>query len=310
VPEAWVTGAKGFIGRYTARALAKGGYRVHGIGHGAWLDAERSTWGIGGWLNSSVTASGLDTLAAERGTPAVIVHLAGGSSVGASIAAPFEDFSRTVTATAELVEWVRTRAPATAIVAASSAAVYGDVSRERIDSTMPLVPCSPYGAHKAAMEHLLCSHARSFGLKVAILRLFSVYGPGLEKQLVWDLCTRLARGDAILTLGGDGGETRDFLYVEDAAAMMLAAVAQATPGGRVFNAGTGRGVAVRDLVASVLAAWAASPAVRFNGQSRAGDPYSLVADMAGAEAILPSNWTSLNVGMTKTVAAAQLRLRR
>ena len=106
----WITGANGFIGRYLARYLADAGHTVHGIGHGAIHDSDRQRLGLQTWLNGEVDAANLNALAAGHGVPSEIFHLAGGSSVGLSIAQPFEDFSRTVASTARLLEWVRSSA--------------------------------------------------------------------------------------------------------------------------------------------------------------------------------------------------------
>ena len=106
----WITGANGFIGRYLARELAEAGYAVHGIGHGAIHDSDRLRLGLKSWLNGEIDAANLNALAVAHGTPSKIFHLAGGSSVGLSIAQPFEDFSRTVTqhrAIARMASWFR-----------------------------------------------------------------------------------------------------------------------------------------------------------------------------------------------------------
>src|SRR5258707_14150397 len=121
----WVTGANGFIGRRLVRVLADRGNRVHGIGHGAIGDAEKHRIGLEHWLNGEIDAANLNALASQSGLPSTIFHLAGGSSVGLSIAQPFEDFSRTVASTARLLEWLRGSAPHCHVIAASSAAVYG-----------------------------------------------------------------------------------------------------------------------------------------------------------------------------------------
>ena len=103
----WITGANGFIGRHLVRELADRGNRVHGIGHGAIGDVERQRIGLEHWLNGEIDAANLNALAESHGSPLKIFHLAGGSSVGLSIAQPFEDFSRTVASTARLLEWLR-----------------------------------------------------------------------------------------------------------------------------------------------------------------------------------------------------------
>ncbi len=309
MPVLWVTGAKGFLGRYVARHAAARGWTVHGIGHGAWLEDDHRQFGVTRWLNSSVTAAGLEALASDAGMPDAIVHLAGGASVGASLKAPREDFDRTVNSTAELVEWMRTRAPQAKLVAGSSAAVYGDRWSGPIPVDAPYAPCSPYGTHKAAMELLVRSYARCSGGRVAIVRLFSVYGPGLHKQLLWDLMTRLAQAPGKLTLSGDGSETRDFVYAADAASLVCAAIDVASDECPAFNGGRGAGVAVRELVKRLVTAWRAECAIEFDGVRRAGDPQMLVADMAASGAITPESWTALDTGLALTVEAARARFR-
>ena len=153
---------------------------------------------------------------AGSGPPSTIFHLAGGSSVGLSIAQPYEDFSRTVASTARLLEWLRGSATDCRLIVASSAAVYGAESqRADLRWTPQPVPMSPYGQHKLMMEQLCRSYAVTFGLRSTVARLFSVYGPNLRKQLLWDMCSRLQAGERTLVLGGTGAEVRDWIDVRD-----------------------------------------------------------------------------------------------
>ena len=211
----WITGANGFIGRHLVRVLADQGHAVHGIGHGAINEPERQRIGLGQWLNGEIDSANLNTLAGQSGPPSTIFHLAGGSSVGLSIAQPLEDFSRTVASTARLLEWLRGLAPECRLIVASSAAVYGAHHAGAISEEAETQPMSPYGHHKLIMEQLCRSYAISFGIRATIIRLFSVYGPSLRKQLLWDLCSRLAQGQRELVLGGTGNEARDWIDVRD-----------------------------------------------------------------------------------------------
>ncbi|MBR1130070.1 NAD-dependent epimerase/dehydratase family protein [Bradyrhizobium iriomotense] len=277
----WVTGANGFIGRHLVRELAGGGHAVHGVGHGALDPADARALGLQTWINGEVDAANLNALAAAHGLPSHVLHLAGGSSVGLSIERPFEDFSRTVASTARLLEWLRSFAPKSRLIVVSSAAVYGADHAGPIPESAALAPMSPYGHHKLMMEQLCQSYAQSFGIRCAVVRLFSVYGPSLRKQLLWDICSRLRNEQRTLNLGGTGAEIRDWTDVRDVV-RLLARVAEGTwqADFDVINGGSGRGVSVAGIAEGLIGHWGSKTAVQFSGVARPGDPTSLLADNA------------------------------
>jgi UDP-glucose 4-epimerase len=286
----WVTGANGFIGRYLARALADAGHTVHGIGHGALDEADRQRVGLGQWLNGEIDAANLNALAGRSGLPSTIFHLAGGSSVGLSIAQPFEDFSRTVSSTARLLEWLRGSAPDCRLIVTSSAAVYGAEYDGPIPESAEPVPMSPYGQHKLMMEQLCRSYAVTFGIRSTVARLFSVYGPRLRKQLLWDICSRLQRDSQTLDLGGTGAEIRDWTDVRDVVRLLVKIGEIPQPETfRIINGGSGRGTSVAEIANMLISNWGSDVAVRYSGVVRAGDPVSLLADDAGLRR-LPFDW--------------------
>jgi UDP-glucose 4-epimerase len=281
MPIALITGARGFIGKHLARSLSSTGQTVVGLGHGAWSPGEAASWGISHWLNGDIQASNLRSIQAAVGSPAVVYHLAGGSSVATAIANPREDFFRTVATTAELVEWLRLDAPTAHLVAISSAAVYGADYAGPIGEDSAPRPCSPYGAHKRLMEELCLSYKSTYGLRVSIARLFSVFGPGLRKQLLWDLCSRLASTEGPLVLGGTGAERRDWTDVRDVVRAIAALGNDPPESAAVFNVGTGVGTTVREVAAAVVRRYVLEPEpmrpLLFSGESRPGDPFSLVS---------------------------------
>jgi UDP-glucose 4-epimerase len=286
----WITGANGFIGRHLARALTEAGHAVHGVGHGALGDAERRVLGLRTWLNGEIDAANLHALAAASGLPSTIFHLAGGSSVGLSIAQPFEDFSRTVSSTARLLEWLRVSAPECRLIAASSAAVYGADHDGAISENAKLAPMSPYGQHKLIMEQLCRSYAATFGVRSTVTRLFSVYGANLRKQLLWDICSRLQKGERELVLGGTGAELRDWTDIRDVV-RLFAAISE-RPQRETFsvlNGGSGRGTNVADIAGMLVEAWGGQISIRYSGSVRAGDPFSLLANDASLRS-LPFSW--------------------
>lgn len=274
VKTALVTGAQGFIGRHLARKLANGGWRVVGIGHGSWIREDWGKWGIAEWHSADIT---LETLITYAGEPEVIVHCAGSGSVGFSMTHPYQDFQRTVATTLAVLEYARLYAPQSRIVYPSSAAVYGIVKKLPITETDPLSPTSPYGVHKCLAENLCESYAKHFGIAVAIVRLFSVYGAGLRKQLLWDASQKITRDEN--NFYGTGEEIRDWLHVEDASSLLITAAGHASTLCPIVNGGSGVGATVREILTELFACFERADAPNFLGILRSGDPSGYQADI-------------------------------
>jgi UDP-glucose 4-epimerase len=275
--RALVTGAYGFVGRHVARALANQGFEVIAIGHGTWAEEEWRDWGISRWYAADVT---IETLFRYAAKPDKIFHCAGSGSVGHSISNPYQDYQRTVETSHAILEYMRTVGHPCSLVLPSSAAVYGIASKQPISSDCELLPVSPYGVHKKIAEDLCRLYGRHFGIRYAVVRLFSIYGLGLRKQLLWDACARLSQGDA--TFSGTGAETRDLLHVDDAAALLIVAAEHASHDFSAANGGTGEATAIRDIVNTIAEELPGSPRPQFSGMARPGDPQHYQADVTEA----------------------------
>jgi UDP-glucose 4-epimerase len=236
-------------------------------------------------VSADITPSALKRLMAVVGPPDLLVHAAGGSSVGQSIEDPHADFQRTVGTAATVLDFVRTHAPRAIVVYPSSAAVYGAVGPGRISEEATLNPVSPYGVHKQMVEQLCLLYRRQFGIRCRLIRFFSLYGPGLRKQLLWDLSHKLATRPQELSLAGTGEETRDFLHVEDAARLVI--LVAECPGDEpiLVNGGAGQAMTVRQVVEQFIALAGLRTRVGFTGQIRAGDPAHYEADITRVAAL-------------------------
>ena len=274
-----VTGANGFIGRYVARALATSDFHVVGIGHGSWDRKEWCSWGLAEWHSADVT---LELLTTYGNDPDIIFHCAGSGSVPFSLTYPKQDWHRTVESTLEVLEYLRLRRPEARLVIPSSAGIYGSVMQMPISIDAALRPKSPYGVHKKIVEELCRSYAEHFGVRSALVRLFSVYGIGIRKQLLWDACIKLSRG--ITDFAGTGQETRDWLHVEDAAELLIIAAQQASIDCPVVNGGEGVGVSIRDVVELISTRFNNGLFPKFSNEIRPGDPTHFQADVSGARA--------------------------
>jgi UDP-glucose 4-epimerase len=279
--NALVTGGRGFLGTAIVRALRAAGYAVEVA-----ATSSRSDF--------------LDRARVRALAPFdVLIHCAGSSSVGASLADPHGDFEKTVPPLALLLDSVRTRAAQTRVVLLSSAAVYGNAAELPTPESCPVAPVSPYGFHKRMCEELCLSYGRNYGVASVILRLFSVYGPGLRKQLFWDACRKARAAETLFA--GTGDEERDWLHVDDAAALVVASLSHAVSDAPVINGASGVGVRVRDAIDQIYRELEAGPA-RFSGAIRAGDPNRYVADITRARALGWSPRIDIQRGIAEYVA--------
>ena len=182
---------------------------------------------------------------------------------------------------------------------ASSAAVYGDTQGTPAEESRPASPVSPYGFHKFMMEQLCREYSQVFGLETAVLRMFSVYGEGLRKQLLWDCGVKLMADTDSIGLGGTGDELRDWIHIDDAVAMIRHIAPLASVQCPIFNGGSGVAVKVRDIVALLSQSLQRPKRVRFSGISRRGDPIVLVADTARISSTGISCRIPMNSGMQR-----------
>lgn len=298
---AFVTGAGGFLGGAVVSAFQRAGWRTAGFGHPRRHpdDAEGLT-PPKIRLEGDVLRRQLSQAAEVAGSPEVVFHAAGGASVGASIADPEADFRRTVLSLRETLAFLEADAPGARLIYPSSAAVYGALAASPIPETAQPNPISPYGRHKLQVETEIDEARNSFALDAVVVRFFSLYGPGLRKQLLWDLAQRLTAADRV-ELGGQGDERRDFLFIEDAVRLVgVLAEAEAPP--KLINGASGQAASVREVAQGLARALGRPAEISFSGVVREGDPRALVADAARLSALGFVPGVSLHEGLQRTAA--------
>ncbi|MDH5561312.1 MAG: NAD-dependent epimerase/dehydratase family protein [Deltaproteobacteria bacterium] len=285
-----VTGAMGFIGRNAARLFKDQGFEVIGLGLG---NSEGfMEYGLSEYHQLEIS---LDNLRKSVGRPDLIIHCAGGASVGFSLDQPREDFTMTVDATSQVLEFIRSDSPSSKLVYLSSAAVYGHAEKLPISEQAPLKPVSPYGVHKKSAEDLCRLYAEQYGVLISIVRFFSIYGEGLQKQLLWDACHKMSQGD--FTFFGTGEEIRDWLHVKDAVNLLLVASKKASRDCPVFNGASGKGIRVKEILGYLADALGYIEKPGFSSKRKSGDPAVYIADIQRA---LGSGWcpmTELKAGV-------------
>ena len=264
-----ITGGAGFIGSTLARTLSERGDRVRilddlSIGHRAYLD------GVAHELIVAPLADADAVRDAVRGVDAV-VHLAARAGIPDSVADPLGTFAVNVAQLLGVLDAAR-RAGTQRFVFASSNAATGDHEPPADESDLPH-PASPYGASKLAGEAYCQAYAATYGIAACALRFSNAYGPrSLHKKSVVAAWLRAALSGEPLTIHGDGEQTRDFVYVGDLAAAVVAALdaPAAVTTGEIFQVGTGRETTINELARAVQAAVDGPVEIR-RTEARAGD---------------------------------------
>jgi UDP-glucose 4-epimerase len=279
-----VTGGAGFIGLHTANALLQMGHKVWILDNfrtGSREKVERlAAHSDARFVELDIRET--DELATVVGKiePDGIVHLAALVSVQESVENPRENFSLNVAGTESVAE-AALKCEVPRIVFASSAAVYGRVDRLPVSENNPTRPISPYGAAKLAAEDLLLGYTETFGIRVACLRYFNVYGPGQSPDSAYSgVISKFAeafRTNSPFRVFGDGLQTRDFVHVRDVAAANAGLVSRQEPLSGVFNVCSGRETSLLDLISCLRDIHGGGPTPEF-APARLGDIIKSVGD--------------------------------
>jgi nucleoside-diphosphate-sugar epimerase len=251
-----VTGAAGFIGSHVCEALLARGDEVVGLDN---FDPFYARTIKEGNLAAALRTPGFRFVEADLARDALpldgvtaVIHLAAKAGVRPSLQDPAAYVQANIIATTRLLEAARA-AGVRRIVFGSSSSVYGDTTPAPFREDHPAVePISPYAATKRACELLAYTFAGLYGLRVLSLRFFTVYGPRQRPDLAIHRFTDLiARGET-LTMYGDGTTERDYTFISDALAGILAALDRTArvPDGHseIINIGGGARVRLDRLI--------------------------------------------------------------
>ena len=252
MPTALVTGVAGFIGSNLAEALLDRGYRVRGVddfatGRRSNLEplSPREDFSF-----READVRDADAMADAASGIDYLFHQAAVASIPRSVEDPVTSTDANCTGTATVLDAAR-RADVDTAVVASSSSVYGASEELPKVETMPATPESPYALSKYFTEELALQFTDFYDIDTVALRYFNIFGPrqdpeGQYAAVIPKFISRMLDGDRPVIFG-DGEQSRDFTYVDNAVqANVLAAEGDVT--GEAFNVGTGGRVTVNELV--------------------------------------------------------------
>jgi nucleoside-diphosphate-sugar epimerase len=288
--KALVTGTAGFIGSTLAERLLGDGADV--IGVDCFTDyypramKERNLSPLTRhprfrFVESTIQAADLPALLRDR---THVFHLAAQAGVRKSWGRDFTVYTaNNIEATQVLLE-ACTTAGLERFVYSSSSSVYGDrVPMPMREDALPQ-PVSPYGVSKLAAEHLCHLYHVNFAVPAVSLRYFTVYGPRQRPDMGFHRFLRATMRGEPITVYGDGEQTRDFTFVDDAVEANIAAATRGIPG-RVYNIGGGSRVSINDVLAMIGRVAARQPLIIVDPAQK-GDMRHTLADTSLARADL------------------------
>ena len=274
-----VTGATGFLGRHLVAALKSRGLAV---------------------LKHSSADGDISNCPLPMEDVGQVFHLAARSYVPESWQDPRSFYQTNLMGTVNVLEHCRRSQASLTLL---SSYVYGQPRRLPIAEDHPLSAANPYSHSKILAEEAARFYEQSFGLTLVIVRPFNIYGPGQRGSfLIPKIVRQVLDASVEVVRVQDLRPRRDYLYVEDAVAFLVALLGSSIRG--VFNIGSGRSASVEEVIQFVNLAAGVSKPVASAGEERPGEIMDVVADTARAAAEL--NWrpsTSLADGIAALVAA-------
>jgi len=281
-----ITGVAGFIGSALARAVLAQGDQVRGIDNLSTGRRENLVEILARIDFQEADVLDLPALYdACRGVDYVL-HQAAIPSVPKSVLDPLASNRANLDGTVNLLMAARDAKVKRVVYAASSSA-YGDTPTLPKHEDMAPNPISPYAVAKLASEHYMISFYRCYGLQTVCLRYFNIFGPRQDpgspySGVLAKFITQMLKGEQP-TILGDGKQSRDFTYVDNAveANLLACSVPAMEVAGRVFNVATGRRFDLNETF-QILKKLTGYPGKVNYGPERAGDVKHSLADLSRA----------------------------
>ncbi len=284
-----IIGIKGFIGSHCSNYFKSQGHHV--IGCDIIDSNEENYFSINSLENNF-------TKLFENGQVDYCINAAGSANVSYSYEFPEKDFELNVSLVINILAAIKSHCISCKFINFSSAAVYGNPIQLPIKENSELRPLSPYGYHKMLSEKLLLEYHRFFNLKTCSLRVFSAYGPGLRKQLFWDIFQK-TRLNTSINLFGTGQESRDFIYISDLVSAVDCIMAKAEFKGEAINIASGDETSIFKVANEFLNQLSINQKLIFSGAEKSGDPKNWRADISLLKDFNFSPMTSINEGVKK-----------
>ncbi len=285
-----ILGSEGFIGKHLIRYFKSIGYDVSGC------DLYETPSSPYTYFKISRSSPEFDDIFLSKKYDACI-NASGSGNVNYSMTNPVGDFEANTLDVIKVLDAMRKHNPACKYLHISSAAVYGNPASLPVREDAACKPLSAYGWHKLLSEQLCMEYHLLYHLPVVIVRPFSIYGPGLKKQLFWDTYQKYMADQSSIELWGTGSESRDFIYIDDVLHCFELILEKAEMKGEVYNIASGNQTFIKDVVQQLFKFVPHTPRIIFNNKTREGDPLNWQADISKIKGLGFTSQFSLESGV-------------
>lgn len=287
-----VTGVAGFIGSHLAETLLNQGERVIGVDQfNDYYDPTLKRKNIASFAHHpefQLVEGDIQHLdwSSLLTNVDVVYHQAAQAGVRASWGSGFRAYTeRNINATQILLEAAKDAKQLRRLVFASTSSIYGNAETLPTSEAICPQPVSPYGITKLAAERLCGLYYQNFDVPFTALRYFTVYGPRQRPDMAFHKFFKAVLDDQEIPIYGDGKQTRDFTFVQDAIAANLLAATVPEAVGEIFNIGGGSRVVLTEVI-DTMEAIAGQPIRRNHIGLAMGDARHTAADVSKAKKIL------------------------
>jgi UDP-glucose 4-epimerase len=234
-----ITGSQGFLAKNLALKLKNKNLKIYGIGRGKWKGDEYKKWGYFKNLNEDINSKNI--LKYKKISFKYIIHCAG-KVIGLSAV---DDFKTNVLTTQIVLDFIYCTKQNAKLIFISTLAVYGNKNKFLTENTK-INPISNYAHNKILCEEMCSFYSRKYNFDLLIMRISSIFGPGLERQFIYDACKKIYNNNS--KFFGTGKEIRDWIYIDDLTTLIFKILNKGFKKINIYNVGSGVGVSIKDVI--------------------------------------------------------------
>ncbi len=273
-----ITGSQGYLARNLSKKLSEHKIICYGIGRGNWKKNYYKKWGFHNNVSGNINDRTLSKFKKIKFN--YIIHLAGGASPTTNLIKSIskkKDYQNNFLTTHSILKYILSKNNESKLIFMSTIAVLGNNKSKKLKENHKTKPISNYAKNKFLAEKLCHTYNKKFNIDVLIIRGTSIFGPGLKRQIIHDVCYKLVRKQNIFY--GSGEEIRDFLYISDICDLFKNIINIGFEGFNILNVGTGKGTKIKKIIKYLNNKLGKKIVPKFNGIGSNINPKRLVPDI-------------------------------